>query len=90
VTAQNIVFFAGDILHDENLQDIGVLLECHDSLRDIEHVSGKGVPIWRTWWIRAGAENYSEEGLQNLVDLGVFACYSIVEESIFYNIDLKG
>ena len=90
MTARNIVFFAGDILYDENLQDIGVLLECHDSLKGIEHVSGTGVPVWRTWWIRAGVENYSKEGLQNLVDLGVFLCYSIVKESIFYNIDLKG
>lgn len=88
---QDIVFFVGDILYDESLQDVGVLLERFDSLRDIGYVgyiSGKGVPVWKMWWIRAGEENYSEEGLRNLVDLEVFLCYSIDKQSIFYGAEL--
>jgi len=77
VGARDICFFVGDILYDENLQDIGILLERYDSLRD--HALGPvtGVAVWKTWWCRAGEEHYSEEGLQNLVDLDVFVCYSI-------------
>ena len=32
--AKDVVFYVGDILHDEALQDIGVLLECYDSLEE--------------------------------------------------------
>lgn len=73
--AADIVFYAGDVLYDENLKDIGVLLERYDTLTEGEqHI---GVPVWRTWWIHAGEELYSEEGLQHLVALDVFTCYSI-------------
>jgi|TARA_Y100000310_G_C20689565_1_gene821326 hypothetical protein len=78
--ARDIVFHIGDILYDPHLQDVGILLECYDSLR--EHALGcaRGLPVWKMWWCRAGEEHYSEEGLQNLVDLDVFVCYSIVPE----------
>lgn len=79
VPARDIVFYAGDVLYDENLKDIGVLLERYETLSDGDgHV---GVPVWRTWWIHAGEELYSEEGLQHLVALDVFVCYSIESPS---------
>jgi len=79
-TARDIVFYVGDILYDPHLQDVGILLECYDSMREHTLHAVKGVPVWKTWWCRAGEEHFSEEGLQNLVDLDVFMCYSIVSE----------
>jgi hypothetical protein len=76
VLPTDIIFYAGDILYDECLQDIGVLIRCQDSLEEYGDSTIKGVPVWRTWWIRAGEEYYSEEGLQHLVALEVFVCYS--------------
>jgi hypothetical protein len=73
--AADIVFYAGDVLYDENLKDIGVLLERFET-KEEDGVHAK-VPVWRTWWIHAGEELYSEEGLQHLVALDVFICYSI-------------
>jgi hypothetical protein len=35
------------------------------------------VPVWRTYWIHAGEEYYSEFGLQNLVHLDVFVRFGI-------------
>jgi hypothetical protein len=77
VAAQDLIFYAGDVLHDEALQDIGVLLERYVTVEDVGGEKRHGVPVWRTWWIRAGEEHYSEEGLQHLVDLDVFMRYSI-------------
>jgi hypothetical protein len=74
--AEDIVFHVGDILHDETLGDIGILLECYDSHRDYENQPDSFVIVWRTWWIHAGQEDYSEYGLQNLVAMEVFVCYS--------------
>ena len=87
--ARDIVFFVGDVLYDDTLQDIGVLLECFDSHREYVGYPPSDVSVWRIWWITAGEEKYSEFGLQNLVDMGIFMCYSIVPESIFYNIDMS-
>ena len=89
MSARDIVFYVGDVLYDDTLQDIGLLLERFDSYREYEGYEPSNVYVWRTWWIHAGVEEYSEFGLQNLVDLGVFACYSIVPESLFYNIDIS-
>ena len=83
------IFYIGDVLYDETLQDIGVLLERYDSYRDYDGYPPSYVYVWRTWWIRAGEENYSEEGIKNMVDMGIFACYSIVPESQFYNVVIK-
>ena len=87
--ARDIVFFVGDVLYDDTLQDIGVLLECFDSHREYEGYPPSDVSVWRIWWITAGEEKYGEFGLQNLVDMGIFTCYSIVPESMFYNIDMS-
>ena len=73
----DIIFCVGDILYDECLQDIGILLGRHGSMEEYGDGTVKGVPVWRTWWIRAGEEYYSEEGLQHLVALDVFMCYSV-------------
>ena len=77
--ARDIVFHVGDILHDNTLQDVGILLERYDGSEVIMTVGGRvdGTAVWRTWWVKAGEENYSEFGLQNLVDLGVFVWYSV-------------
>ncbi len=75
--AQEIVFYAGDLLHDDTLRDVGVLLECFDSHREYDNQPDSNVTVWKTFWIHAGEETYSEFGLQNLVAMGVFTCYSI-------------
>lgn len=85
----DITFYVGDVLYDETLQDIGVLLERYDSYREYEGYPPSQVYVWRTWWIRAGEENYSEHGLKNMVDMDIFSCYSIVPESKFYNVDMS-
>ena len=89
MSARDIVFYVGDVLYDDTLQDIGLLLERYDSHSDYPNKKPSNVSVWRTWWIHAGEEEYSEFGLQNLVDMSVFACYSIVPESRFYNIDIS-
>ncbi len=78
--ARDIVLHVGDILYDETLRDVGILLERFDSHREYENQPPSNVTVWRTWWIRAGEEIYSEEGLQNLVDLDVFLRYSVVSK----------
>jgi hypothetical protein len=65
----------GDILHDEVLGDIGILLERADGSESFTTAGGghvEAVPVWRTWWITAGEQYYSEFGLKNLVHLSVF------------------
>ena len=74
--AQDIIFHVGDLLYDDTLCDVGILLERYDSHRQYAGQPDSNVPVWRTWWCRAGEEEYSEFGLQNLVDLNVFICYS--------------
>jgi hypothetical protein len=76
VDAKDICFYVGDILYDETLQDIGILLERYDSHREYPNQPPSEVAVWRMWWTRAGESHYSEFGLQNLVDLNVFICYS--------------
>lgn len=78
--ARDIVLYVGDILYDETLRDIGILLERFDSHREYDDQPPSNVTVWRTWWIHAGEETYSEEGLQNLVDLSVFLRYSVVSK----------
>lgn len=73
--AANIVFYPGDVLYDDALKNIGVLLERLETMQ--EDGLTVNVPVWRTWWIHSGEELYSEEGLQHLVALDVFTCYSI-------------
>ena len=75
--AEDIVFNAGDLLHDDTLRDIGILIECYDSHREYEDQPDSNVRVWRTWWVRAGEETYSEFGLKNLVAMDVFTRYSI-------------
>lgn len=70
--ARDIVFCLGDILYDETLQDVGVLIEYFPN-GDMN----QDVPVWRTYWIHAGEEYYSEFGLQNLVHLDVFVRFGI-------------
>lgn len=79
--ARDIVLYVGDVLHDEALGDIGVLVERYDGKTSIITAGGTigGVAVWRTWWIRAGEENYSEFGLQNLIHLDVFVRYSVIK-----------
>lgn len=79
--ARDIVFHVGDILHDDTLQDVGILIERYGGDEVVLTAGGRvdGVPVWRTWWVKAGEENYSEFGLQNLVHMGVFARYSVGE-----------
>jgi hypothetical protein len=75
--AEDITFYVGDLLYDDTLQDVGILLECFDSHREYEGQPDSNVIVWRTWWCRAGEEEYSEFGLQSLVAMEVFTCYSI-------------
>ena len=75
--AEDIVFHIGDLLHDESLGDVGILLERFDSHRDYVSQPPSRVSVWRTYWCKAGWEDYSEFGLKNLVALDVFTCYSI-------------
>jgi hypothetical protein len=77
VAPRNIIFYAGDVLHDESLQDIGVLVERYVTTEEVGGQKRYGVPVWKMWWIRAGEEHYSEEGLQHLVALDVFIRYSV-------------
>jgi hypothetical protein len=82
VRASDIVFYVGDILYDESLQDIGILLLRFDGEDIVDTAGGgriDGAPVWRTWWIHAGEEYYSELGLQNLVYVGIFIQYSVLE-----------
>ena len=76
--AEDIVFNVGDLLHDDTLGDIGILIEPHDSHREYAGQPDSNVRVWRTWWVRAGEETYSEFGLKNLVAMGVFTRYSMV------------
>ena len=76
--AKDIVFNVGDLLHDDTLMDIGILLEVYDSHRESEGQPDSNVRVWRTWWIRAGEETYSEYGLKNLVAMGVFTRYNMM------------
>ena len=75
--AVDIVFNVGDLLHDDTLRDVGILLECYDSHRVYEGQPDSNVRVWRTWWIVAGEETYSEIGLKNLVAMGVFTRYNM-------------
>lgn len=75
--ATNIVLYVGDLVHDDTLGDIGVLLEVFDSHREYEGYPDSNVRVWRTWWCRAGEETYSEHGLQQLIAMDVFTCYSV-------------
>jgi len=77
VRAEDIVLCVGDMLYDETLGDIGILLERYDSHRKYENQPDSNVAVWRTWWVIAGEEDYSEYGLQNLVAMEVFICYSV-------------
>ncbi len=75
--AEDIVFCVGDMLYDETLGDVGILLERYDSHRKYPGQPDSNVSVWRTWWVIAGEEDYSEYGLQNLVAMEVFVCYSV-------------
>ena len=75
--AEDIVFHVGDLLYDDTLCDVGILLECFDSHREYEDQPPSNVTVWRTFWCRAGWEEYSEFGLQSLVAMQVFTCYSV-------------
>ncbi len=75
--AEDIIFHVGDMLYDETLGDVGILLERYDSHREYDDQPDSNVTVWRTWWIVAGEEDYSEFGLQNLVAMEVFVCYSV-------------
>ena len=83
--AEDIIFCVGDILHDETLGDVGILLERYDSHRKYENQPDSNVAVWRTWWIVAGEEDYSEFGLQSLVAMEVFVCYT--SGSVRYKIE---
>ena len=74
--AEDIIFHVGDMLYDETLSDVGILLERYDSHREYDGQPDSNVAVWKTWWIVAGEENYSEFGLQSLVAMEVFVCYS--------------
>lgn len=76
--AEDIVLHVGDILYDDTLKDVGILIERHDSHREYEGQPDSYVLVWRTWWIHAGEELYSEFGLKNLVAMDVFKCYTNV------------
>ena len=77
INARDIVFHVGDILYDENLQDIMVLLECDYTPHETRTTGGNvtGVSVWQMWSSRDGAQWFSEFGLQNLVYLDIFAMY---------------
>ena len=75
--AEDIVLCVGDMLYDETLGDIGILLECYDSHRKYENQPDSNITVRRTWWVIAGEEDYSEYGLQSLVAMEVFVCYSV-------------
>ena len=75
--AEDIVLCVGDMLYDETLGDVGILLERYDSHRKYENQPDSNVSVWRTWWVIAGEEDYSEFGLQSLVAMEVFVCYSV-------------
>jgi len=77
VSANDIIFHVGDLLYDDTLGDVGVLLERFDSHREYINQPPSRVSVWRTYWCKAGWEDYSEFGLKNLVALDVFTCYSI-------------
>ena len=74
----DVILHVGDLLHDDTLRDVGILIERYDSHRQYDNQPDSHVLIWRTWWMHAGLEEYSEFGLQNLVALGVFTRYSMV------------
>ena len=75
--AEDITFYVGDLLYDDTLQDVGILLERFDSHREYDDQPPSDVTVWRTFWCRAGWEDYSEFGLQSLVAMDVFTCYSL-------------
>ncbi len=77
--AEDIVLHVGDLLYDDTLGDVGILLERFDSHREYEGQPPSDVTVWRTFWCKAGWEDYSEFGLQSLVAMSVFTCYSIVD-----------
>jgi len=76
VRAEDIIFHVGDMLYDETLRDVGILLERYDSHREYDGQPDSNVAVWKTWWIVAGEEDYSKFGLQSLVAMEVFVCYS--------------
>jgi hypothetical protein len=77
VKANDIILHVGDIIYDDTLRDVGVLLEVFDSRREYDGFPDSNVRVWRTWWCRAGEETYSEHGLQQLIVMDVFVCYSV-------------
>jgi hypothetical protein len=78
VRAEDIILHVGDLLYDDTLGDVGILLERFDSHREYEDQPPSDVTVWRTFWCKAGWEDYSEFGLQSLVAMSVFTCYSVV------------
>ena len=74
---RDIVFYVGDVLHDDTLHNIGVMLRRYESIDDPRTGENSCVPVWKIWWFRSGEELWSEEGLQNLVAMDVFTCYSV-------------
>jgi hypothetical protein len=79
----DVILYVGDLLYDDTLRDIGILLARYDSHRQYDDQPDSHVLVWRTWWMHAGLEEYSELGLQNLVALGVFTRYSMVYNDCF-------
>jgi len=77
VSAKDIIFHVGDLLYDDTLCDVGIMLARYDSHRQYDDQPDSNVMVWKTWWCRAGEEEYSEFGLQSLVAMEVFKCYSL-------------
>ncbi len=59
MSARDLILYVGDVLHDETLQDIGVLLERYITVDEVNGVEHYGVAVWKTWWVRAGEEQHS-------------------------------
>lgn len=78
VRAEDINLHVGDLLYDDTLGDVGILFERFDSHREYPGQPPSEVTVWRTFWCKAGWEDYSEFGLQSLVAMEVFTCYSVV------------
>tara|TARA_Y100000593_G_C4232738_1_gene297852 strand:- start:48 stop:299 length:252 start_codon:yes stop_codon:yes gene_type:complete len=83
VRAEDVTFYVGDLLYDDTLGDVGILLERFDSHREYEDQPPSNVTVWRTFWCKAGWEEYSEFGLQSLVAMDVFTCYSLHTQGNF-------
>ena len=81
--AEDVTFYVGDLLYDDTLGDVGILLERFDSHREYEDQPPSNVTVWRTFWCKAGWEEYSEFGLQSLVAMSVFTCYSLHTQGNF-------